>query len=441
MSARARPTFADAIARAAIHQLLRRARGATLTVDDPWGSVRFGIEAADAYPCSQSIHVNVTDPDTYARVLRHGSVGLGESYADGSWDTDDLTCLLRHFHRNVARTHPLRNQFHHLASRALDPISNLRRPNKERDARNIRAHYDLGDELFRQLLDPTMMYSCAYFSSLRDSLETASIAKMDRLAALLALGPGDRVLEIGTGWGGFATHAARTYGCQITTTTTSDRQFRFARGRVRAEGLEHLVSVRNEDYRDVRGRFDKVIAIEMIEAVDWREYDAFFAQCRSRMTDMGMLALQGIVVPDAAFDRTKRGSDFIKAAIFPGGCLPSIGALTNAAERGGLALLAYDDMGTHYAETLRRWRSNLVSGRDTLDQLGYDSRFRRLWEFYFSYCEAGFYEHYLDVEQMVFAISDATTNPPRVAPAAPLPVWAGASETDTRATPDTQAHL
>jgi cyclopropane-fatty-acyl-phospholipid synthase len=399
MSTHPHPTARDAIARSTIHALLGRVRGAGLELTDPWGTLRCGSGEREVAP----LRVRVTDPRVYTRVVRHGSVGLGESYADGGWDTDDLTAFLRLVHRNIARTHPARNRVSRAASRVIDPVARLRRSDKERDARHIRAHYDLGDDLFEQLLDPTMMYSCAYFASPDDALETASLAKLDRLTHMLELGPGDRVLEIGTGWGGFAVYAASTYGCSVTTTTTSERQFHFARDRVRAEGLDHLVTVRHDDYRDLRGTFDKVIAIEMIEAVDWREYDAFFAQCRSLLTEAGTLALQAIVVPDDAFDRAKHRTDFIKAAIFPGGCLPSVAALTTAARHAGLAPTDYADIGVHYAETVRRWRSNLAAHGAALDGLGYDARFRRLWEFYFCYCEAGFDERYVSVAQMAFA--------------------------------------
>jgi cyclopropane-fatty-acyl-phospholipid synthase len=224
---------------------------------------------------------------------------------------------------------------------------------------------------------------------------------------MLELNPGDRVLEIGTGWGGFAVYAARQYGCRVTTTTISERQYQYARRRVRDAGLDHLVTVLDADYRDLRGTYDKAISIEMIEAVDWRDYDTFFARCRNLLTDSGTLAMQAIVLPDRSFDRAKHRTDFIKAAIFPGGCLPSVEALTTAAGKSGLALTQLDDIGLHYAETLRRWKENLATHRDELRRFGFDDRFARLWEFYFSYCEAGFDERYVSNVQIAF-----TTPPP-----------------------------
>jgi cyclopropane-fatty-acyl-phospholipid synthase len=359
-------------------------------------------------------HITVHDPRFYARVLREGSVGLGESYADGWWDAEDLAGVLRLMHRRVARTHSLRDRAYQLAGPARDRVARGRGPDRAADVRNVRAHYDLGNELFQCLLDDTMMYSCAVFESPGDSLATASIAKLDRLARILELGPDDHVLEIGTGWGGFSVYAARQYGCRVTTTTISKDQYEYARTRVHDAGLDHLVTVRADDYRDIRGRFDKVIAIEMIEAVDWREYDTFFGQCRNLLADDGILALQAIVVPDRSFDRTKHTTDFIKAAIFPGGCLPSVEVLTTTAKRAGLPLAHIDDIGVHYAETLRRWRANLTRRREELRGSGYDDRFARLWEFYFSYCEAGFDERYVSAVQIAFASPNRISRAPRV---------------------------
>jgi cyclopropane-fatty-acyl-phospholipid synthase len=220
----------------------------------------------------------------------------------------------------------------------------------------------------------------------------------------MQLGPGNRVLEIGGGWGGFALHAATKYGCHVTTTTISERQHEYMRRRIRSARLEHLVDVRADDYRDLRGTFDKAIAIEMIEAVNWRGYDDFFAQCRNLLRDDGSLGMQAIVVPARSFDRVKRGTDFIKAAIFPGGCLPSVEALTVAAARSDFARGACHEIGRHYPETLRRWRSNLATHLPELAALGFDERFTRLWDFYFSYCEAGFEEDYLGDVQLLYTL-------------------------------------
>ncbi len=323
-------------ARAGLLRLLEHVRGGTLEVRDPLGRARFGADE-ETGRAPQHVQLAVHEPRTYERVLRHGSVGLGESYADGWWTTDDLAGLLRIALRSLEPLHARRDRLSRLASPVVDPIARLRRADPHRDARNVRAHYDIGNELFRHILDETMAYSCGIFDSPGATLLDASRAKFDRLARMLDLGPGDRLLEIGTGWGGFALHAAAHYGCTVTTTTISPRQFEFARARVEDAGLADRVTVLDADYRDVRGRFDKAIAIEMIEAVDWREYDTFFAHVRRLLGEDGALAMQAIVAPDESFDRLKRHNDFIKTAIFPGGCLPSVGALTAAAQRGGLS--------------------------------------------------------------------------------------------------------
>ncbi len=383
-------------------RLLARVTGGTVHLVDPFGEARFGAGDAPGDSPRVDVTIRVNDPRVYARVLRQGSVGLGESYADGWWDTDDLSGFLRLAHRNLSRTHTVRDSIYRGLRPVVDLVARRRRVDNERDACNVRAHYDLGNEFFEKVLDETMMYSCAVFEQPADSLAEASVHKLDRVANLLALGPGDRVLEIGTGWAGFAVYAATNYGCHVTTTTISQRQYEFARRRVENEGLENLVTVLADDYRDLSGTFDKIVAIEMIEAVDWREYDTFFAQCRHLLDDAGALAMQAIVVRDESFDRVKLHTDFIKTAIFPGGCLPSVRALTTAANRNEFSHTHEDDIGLHYGETLRRWRKNLTDARNDLDALGLDERFVRLWEFYFSYCEAAFEERYLRDVQLLF---------------------------------------
>src|SRR4051812_23529230 len=386
-------------ARTVVEQMLRRVRGGTVSLHGSGtgaaGAV-FGDPAAGDASASVAVEVTVHDPRVYERVLRQGSVGLGEAYADGWWDADDLTAFLRLSLRNLRATHGRRDRFHQRVTPIVDPILRLRRPDPARDARHVRAHYDLGNDFFAQLLDETMAYSCALFDRPGISLADASRAKFDRLARLLDLHPGDRVLEIGTGWAGFALHAAERYGCLVTTTTISKRQYEHACTRVAAAGLSERVTVLDLDYRELRGTYDKAVAIEMIEAVDWRDYPTFFEQVRRSLSDDGAFAMQAIVAADDSFDRLKRRSDFIKAAIFPGGCLPSVNALTAAASaHGDLTLRAHTEMGVHYAETLRRWRANLDAAGSDLSRFGLDERFRRLWSFYLAYCEAGFDEQYV----------------------------------------------
>ena len=391
----------------------RRTRVARAIVERALAHAR----AASADP-SHRARVEVHDPRVYERVLRNGGIGLGESYADGWWDTDNLSGLLRLALHGLQPLHDRQDRVHRALSPLVDPIARMHRADPARDLRNVRAHYDIGNEFFRRILDDTMAYSCAVFDTPTTTLADASRAKFDRIARMAGLAPGDRLLEIGTGWGGFALHAAERYGCRVTTTTISRRQFEFARERVRRSGLSDRITVLESDYRSVRGPFDKIVSIEMIEAVDWREYDTFFEHARALLTDEGSLTMQAIVVPDHSFDRLKRRTDFIKAAIFPGGCLPSVGALTAAANRSGeLALHDRVDIGRHYAETLRRWRANLDDIAPGLSDLGLDERFARLWRFYFAYCEAGFDEGYISVAQLSYAAAGAAPVPHAARPA------------------------
>jgi cyclopropane-fatty-acyl-phospholipid synthase len=355
-------------------------------------------------PGSLAATIEVDHPGTYRRVLRQGSVGLGESYADGWWDTPDLTSLLRVLDRDVRRADPLLSAWHGLTNRVADPLRRLRRPDRGRDRRNIQAHYDVSNAFFERMLDETMMYSCAVFPDADASLADASNHKIDLLCRRMHASPDDHLLEIGTGWGGFAVRAAEQFGCRVTTTTISDAQYEYARDRVRMAGLENRVTVLPLDYRDLEGRFDGIVSIEMIEAVDWREYDTFFAACSRLLGPSGRLAMQAIVIPERRFEQAKTRKDFVKQVIFPGGCLPSVDALVDAAARvSDLALVDIDEIGAHYPETLRRWRRNMARDADDLASMGLDSRFARLWEFYLAYCEAGFEERDVSVVQLVMA--------------------------------------
>ena len=395
-------------ARAVLNQLAARVRGGSLSIVDDFTTAETDLVVPVSTVGSIDVRLQVHDPRFYERVLRQGSIGLGESYADGWWDTDDLTGLLRLALRSLRPTHTLRDRAHRLVTPLLDPISKLRPASAARDQEQVREHYDLGNEFFQRLLDETMAYSCAIFEPADAVLADASRAKFDRIARLLDLRPGDRLLEIGTGWGGFAMHAAQHYGAHVTTTTVSARQYEYVQTRVADAGLNNLVTVLDRDYRDLEGTFDHAVAIEMIEAVDWRDYETFFRCVSDRLVAGGRLAMQAIVVPDPQFDRLKRHTDFIKAAIFPGGCLPSPDALQRAAAPSGFRQTQIDEFGMHYAETLRRWKRNLEVISPELvarPHLGLDRRFVRLWDFYFSYCEAGFAESYIDVVQALYTKS------------------------------------
>ncbi|MGC8509384.1 MAG: class I SAM-dependent methyltransferase [Acidimicrobiales bacterium] len=387
----------SSVARRVAHQLLSRLPSGTVLLAEGGRTRRFGQTAP-------VVRVDVHDPRCFAAVLRRGSVGLAESYADGWWDCDDLTALIQILARAMA---PWRQRLDH-GARALAPVGapwrHLDRRDLARDRANVRAHYDLSNEFFALMLDETMMYSCAVFEDPSLSLAAASTAKMDRLCRKIGLGANDHLLEIGTGWGGFAVHAAARYGARVTTTTISEAQYEYARRRVHDAGLEDRVRVLHHDYRQLDGVFDKLVSIEMIEAIGWRQQDTFFSTCARLLRPDGVMALQAIVIDDRSYERATTHQDFIKALIFPGGFLPSIESMIRSATASSdLRVVDLEDIGRHYAETLARWRANLAAHADAVAALGLGERFRRLWHMYLCYCEGAFLERHVSDVQLVLA--------------------------------------
>lgn len=370
-----------------------------LTLREGGASSVHGVPARDGL----SAEVVVRSPAFWRRVATGGTLGAAESYAAGEWDTPDLTSVVRLMARNVSAMDGLEGGLA-LLRRPVDAVRHaLRRNTRSGSRRNITEHYDLGDDFFELMLDPTMTYSCGIFERPDATLEEASVAKIDRLCRMLRLGPDDHLLEIGTGWGALAVHAASRYGCRVTTTTISRNQLARARQRVADAGLSDRVTVLHSDYRDLSGRFDKIVSVEMLEAVGADYYGTFFAKCASLLEDDGLLALQVITIADARYEQHVRGVDFIKRYVFPGSNIPSITALLQAATRhSDLTLRQLDDIGPHYATTLAAWRENLARNADAVARLT-DERFRRIWHFYLCYCEAGFAERYLGDAQMLLS--------------------------------------
>ena len=346
--------------------------------------------------------LTVLDPACYAELAFGGSIGAAESWMLGHWGTDDLTALLCLMLRNREVLDGLETGFARLSAPLRLAAHWLQRNTRAGSRRNISAHYDLGNEFFRLFLDETLMYSCALFERPDMTLAAASTAKLEAVCRKLALGAGDHVLEIGTGWGGFALHAAGRHGCRVTTTTISPSQREVARARVRAAGLEDRVTVLLEDYRDLRGRFDHLVSIEMIEAIGHRQYDEFFRRAAALLVPGGRMLLQSITIADRHYERARDEVDFIKRYIFPGSCIPSVGALVRSiAATRQLDVEHLEDIGPHYATTLAHWRDNFLTNLPQVRALGYPESFCRMWEFYFSYCEAGFAERALGDVQVV----------------------------------------
>jgi cyclopropane-fatty-acyl-phospholipid synthase len=344
--------------------------------------------------------IRVHDERFWPAVLRRGSVGLGEAYAARWFDCDDVAGLVHLLQLNLAR---IRRPLDRIAD-AVAPARDLRRGRsrgREIDRGNVAAHYDLSHDLFALMLDPTMAYSCAIFDDEAASLESAQVAKFERICDLLDLTADDHLLEIGTGWGGFAVYAASTRGCRVTTTTLSADQHEHTRKHVAELELEHRVEVLDVDYRDVSGTFDKVVSIEMIEAVDWRDHAAFFATIADRLPPGGRAVLQAIVIDDRSYERAKRTTEFIKAAVFPGGCLPSISSIVRSARESDLVPVEVHSIGRHYPETLRRWQGNLDANRVATLGLGFDDAFLRTWDFYLQYCIGAFESRQVDAVHVV----------------------------------------
>lgn len=382
--------------------VFRRLRGlcyGRLTVIDADGRYEFGHDDS-ALPLH--VTVEVSDRRLYRRLASRGSIGVGESYMHGEWQCADLTAMVRLFVRNRAVMDSLEQGVVRLAMLLFRLGHNLRRNNQRNSQTNIAAHYDLGNDFYRLFLDQTMMYSSAIFPHPDSSLEQASRTKLDRICQKLQLGPNDHVLEIGTGWGGFALHAAEHYGCRVTTTTISGEQFEFARQRVQAAGLAERVTVLKQDYRELTGCFDKLVSIEMIEAVGYQYFDTYFQTCSRLLKDNGMMLLQAITISDQEYERTKRTVDFIQKYIFPGGCLPSVHSLcTTLAKATDLRLYHLEDIGPHYATTLRRWQERFFANLDQVRKQEFSESFIRMWEFYLCYCEGGFIERALGTVQIL----------------------------------------
>lgn len=389
------------IARALVCGQLRQLAGGQLVIREP-GSPE--LVFGDGDPRWAAARIDIHDHSVWRDLLTGGGIGAAEAFVAGDWSTPDLTTLLRFFTRNVDRMNAFEDRFAWVSRPALKALHWLNRNTVDGSRKNISAHYDLGNGLFGLFLDPTMMYSSAIYPSEDASLEEAAAHKLDLICRKLDLQPGDRVIEIGTGWGGFAIHAARHYGCHVTTTTISAEQLALARERVEAEGLGDRITLLFDDYRDLEGQFDKLVSIEMIEAVGPQFLDSYLGQVGGLLKPGGLALIQAITMPEQRYCRALKNVDFIQRYIFPGSFIPSFGAILAAVRREtDLVMTHAEDFGFHYARTLRDWHQRFLSHTPELERQGYDERFRRLWQFYFAYCEAGFSERAIGVNQILLA--------------------------------------
>ncbi|MGP0567177.1 MULTISPECIES: class I SAM-dependent methyltransferase [unclassified Nitrospina] len=390
----------DLLARKAVFTKFQNLTTGRLTVAEGNEVVHFGITTPD-FPISSMI--KVLDSRMYSEIVTKGLNGAAEAYVRGWWTCDDLTALIRIFIRNRQLADQLESGLSKFASSIFSLLHSMRRNTRQNSLRNITAHYDLGNEFFATFLDDTKMYSCGIFETDSSSLKEASTAKIDRICQKLELSPDDHVLEIGTGWGGFAIHAAKQYGCRITTTTISQKQYDYARKKVEAAGLNEKIQVIKMDYRDLTGQFDKLVSIEMIEAVGHHYYDHFFRQCNDLLHAEGRMLIQGIIIVDYLYEDAKKYADFIKTYIFPGSCIPSINILCDsAANSTDMRLFHLEDITPHYAKTLNHWRQRFMENVQQIRDQGFSEDFIRLWNFYFCYCEGGFLERQIGDVQMIF---------------------------------------
>lgn len=392
------------LSRTLVLKQLAAIRRGTITVHDGADVLQFGRPDTDGLHADIHVH----NHGAYPMIASNGSIGSGEAYIHGFWTTPDLTAVTKIFVRNLDVLDSMEKGLARLGRPALKLLHWFNRNTISGARRNIQAHYDLGNDLFENFLDPTMMYSAAIFPPQSENLEQAQLHKLERICRKLELTADDHLLEIGTGWGTMAIYAAQHYGCRVTTTTLSREQLAYAQARVQELGLEDRVTLLLEDYRELSGTYDKLVSIEMVEAVGHEYFRTYFETCANLLKPHGMMLLQAITIRDQRYEQAKGAVDFIQRYIFPGGSLPSvslIGELTR--KHTDLSMLHLEDIGNHYARTLRHWHENLKTARSHLEQLGYDDYFFRLWEFYLCYCEGGFMERSIGTAQILLTKPEA----------------------------------
>lgn len=391
----------QALARRSLFKLLRQLKSSCLRIHEDGQVYEFGQPASQTQLVADLF---VHHPQAYSDVVFGGSIGSGEAYMSGYWSTPDLTSVIRVFVQNLSALDAMDKKQSMISRLMLKAFHWLNRNSKTGSRKNISAHYDLGNDFFRLFLDPRMMYSSAIYPTPAASLDVAASYKLQRVCEKLQLTPEDHLLEIGTGWGGMAIYAAQHYGCRVTTTTISQEQCEHAKAQVVAAGLEDRVTVLFDDYRDLRGQFSKLVSIEMIEAVGHEKFSRYFETCSRLLRDDGLMLLQAITIADQRYEQARRSVDFIQRYIFPGGSLPSVAVIAELAKsHTDFNIVHLEDIGNHYARTLRDWRLGFEAKRDQVLAQGFDERFIRMWEFYLCYCEGGFLERSIGTAQVLLA--------------------------------------
>lgn len=387
-------------ARKSLFNRLSQLHTGRLTIAENGQQHVFGIQVEGA----PDITLSVDDPSCYLDIVFAGSIGAGESYMTGDWTCSNLTDLVRLFVINMDVLDDMDSRWTFIQKPLMKLLHNLKRNSEKGAKRNVAAHYDLGNSMFAAFLDPTMMYSSGVFPRPDASMQEASEHKLQTICEKLDIQPHDRVVEIGTGWGGFAIYAAQHIGCHVTTTTISEQQYQMAKQRVAELELEDKITLLKEDYRNLDGKYDKLVSIEMIEAVGWQYYDTYFNKCASLLKPDGTMLIQAITITDQRFEQYKRNVDFIQKYIFPGAGLPSVEAIMSSIKKAtDLRLVHLQDFAEHYAMTLRAWCERFLQKAEYIKQQGYSDEFIRMWEYYLCYCEGGFKERSIGVSHLVFA--------------------------------------
>jgi len=394
-----KPTALDKLARRIVLSRLETLQAGQIVVCEGDEYRAFGQVTEDL---PLSVQLRVLDPKFYSDIAFGGSIGAGEAYMRGYWTCNELSDLLRILIRNQDVLEKMDSGLAVLTSPLQKFFHLLNRNTRSGSRKNIAAHYDLGNDFYQLWLDPKMMYSCAYFDTPETSLEDAATEKLDRICRKLNLSAEDSVMEIGTGWGGFAIHAARHYGCHVTTTTISREQYEYAKRAVSDAGLEDKITLLLKDYRDLEGQFDKLVSIEMIEAVGHEFHSTYFKKCCELLKPEGQMLLQAITIADQRYDQYKTDVDFIKRYIFPGGCLTSVTDMSRTMTgHTDMRVIHLEDIGPHYATTLRHWHDRFFDGIDKVRELGYSDAFLRMWQFYLCYCESAFIERAIGNVQLL----------------------------------------
>lgn len=404
-----KPRILDGIAKRVFHSRLSNLSDGELIISENEQEYRFG-ELNNR--CSLSIKIIVKDTRFYSDIVFGGSIGAGEAYMFNYWETSDLTGLIHLFVVNRHVLDDMEGGLAHLTVLIQKFLHWFNRNTQSGSRKNIAAHYDLGNDFFKLMLDETMMYSCAIFAEPSMSLYDAQTHRLNIICQKLDLQPNEQLLEIGTGWGGLSIYAAKHYGCSVTTTTISRQQYELTCERVNQEGLSDKITVLFEDYRDLQGQYDKLVSVEMIEAVGHQYYNAYFNKCSQLLKPKGIMLLQAITIADQQYENAKKSVDFIQRYIFPGSCIPSNTAMQMAiAQSSDLRLYHLTDIGLHYATTLRKWLENVNKNIDAIKDLGYSDEFIRMWEFYLCYCESGFIERAIsDVHMLLVKPNNRCTH-------------------------------